>query len=334
MFPPLLKRSAAAAAIAIVANCAPVVSSALAQGASQDASQDTLKVSVGARGAFDNQVSEVGQQQGFFKKYGLTLDVLYTQGGGETLTTVIAGAVDVGISIGTLGTLGAFAKGAPIRVIGGSMIGAYEFWYVPARSPIKSLKEAAGKTVAYSTTGSSTNLMVLGLQELYGIKVKPVATGNPAATLTQVMSGQIDVGYSVPPFGVAELGEGKIRIVGRGNDIPALAKQTVRFIMVNANALEKRPQAFRRYMQGYRDMVEWMFSADPQAVTAYARWAGISEDAARHTRDDFILKENALPDRISGLDTIMADAVTYKFLNAPLGADAMKTLIQLQEPIQ
>src|SRR5437899_6389957 len=51
--------------------------------------QDSLKISVGARGAFDNQVSEVGQQQGFFKKHGLTLEVLYTQGGGETLTTVI-----------------------------------------------------------------------------------------------------------------------------------------------------------------------------------------------------------------------------------------------------
>jgi NitT/TauT family transport system substrate-binding protein len=148
------------------------------------------------------------------------------------------------------------------------------------------------------------------------------------------MTGQIDVGYSVPPFGVAELGEGKIRIVGRGNDIPALARQTVRFIVVNANALEKRPQAFRRYMQGYRDMVEWMFSADPKAVTAYAKWAGIPEEVARHTRDDFILKKNALPDRISGLDTIMGDAVTYKFLNAPLGADAMKTLIQPQDPIR
>jgi len=295
---------------------------------------DTLKVSVGARGAFDNQVSEVGQQLGFFKKYDLELEVLYTQGGGETLTTVIAGAVDVGISIGTLGTLGAFAKGAPIRVIGGSMIGAYEFWYVPAASPIKSIKQAAGKTVAYSTTGSSTNLMVLGFQELYGVKLKPVATGNPVATLTQVMSSQVDVGYSVPPIGVAELEQGKIRIVGRGNDIPALAGQTVRFIVVNADALAKRPEAFRRYLQGYRDMIDFMFSADPQAVTAYAKWAGVSESVARHTRDDFIRKENALPDRIVGLDAIMADAVTYKFLPAPLSADELKTLIQLQPPIR
>jgi NitT/TauT family transport system substrate-binding protein len=307
-----------------------VHSATAAQDAAQATAKDTLRVSVGARGAFDNQVSEVGQQQGFFKKHGLDLEVLYTQGGGETLTTVIAGAVDVGISVGTLGTIGAFAKGAPIRVIGGSMVGAYEFWYVPANSPIKSLKEAAGKTVAYSTTGSSTNLMVLGFQELYGVKFKPVATGNPAATLTQVMSGQIDVGHSVPPFGVSELEQGKIRIIGRGNDIPALARQTVRFIVVNADALAKKPDAFRRYMQGYREMVDWMFSSDPQAVAAYAKWAGVSESVARRTRDDFILKQNALPDQISGLDTIMADAVTYKFIPAPLTAEQVKTLIQLQ----
>jgi NitT/TauT family transport system substrate-binding protein len=136
----------------------------------------------------------------------------------------------------------------------------------------------------------------------------------------------------VPPFGVAELEQGKIRIVGRGNDIPALAKQTVRFIVVNANALQQRPDAFRRYMQGYREMVDWMFSSDPQAVTAYAKWADVSESVARRTRDDFIVKQNALPDQISGLDAIMADAVTYKFSPAPLTAEQVKTLIQLQAP--
>ena len=59
----------------------------------------------------------------------------------------------------------------------------------------------------------------------------------------------------------------------------------------------------------------------------------MSESVARRTRDDFIRKQNALPDQISGLDTIMADAVTYKFIPAPLGAEAVKTLIQLQPPI-
>ena len=111
------------------------------------AAEDSLKIAVGARGAYENQISEVGNEQGIFKKRGLSLQVLYTQGGGESLLAAISGSVDIGISIGTLGALGAFAKGAPIRVIGGSMIGAYEFWYVRADSPIKTFKDAAGKTV-------------------------------------------------------------------------------------------------------------------------------------------------------------------------------------------
>ena len=296
--------------------------------------QETLKVSVAGRGAFENQVSEVGQQQGFFKKHGLTLEVLYTKGSGETRAAVTTGAGDVGVSIGTLGALGAFGKGAPIRLIGGSMIGVSEFWYVPVNSPIKSLKQAAGKTVAHSATGSASNLMVLALQELHGVKVKPVATGNPMATLAQVMSGQLDVGYSVPPVAVAELEQGKIRIVGRGNDIPAIANQTVRFIVANADALGRRPDAFRRFMQGYRDTVEWMFSPDPQALAAYSAWAGVPEGVARRTRDDFMRRENMLPDQLSGLDAVMADAVTYKFIPAPLDAEALKTLLQLQEPIR
>jgi NitT/TauT family transport system substrate-binding protein len=316
----MLMRAAVVAAVVLIYSAA--------------SAEDALKVSVAGRGAFENQVSEVGERQGFFKKHGLALEVLYSRGSRETLAAVTTGATDIGTSVGTLGALGAFGKGAPIRLIGGSMIGVSEFWYVPVNSPIKSLKQAAGKTVAHSATGSASNLMVLALQELHGIKVRPVATGNPAATFAQVMSGQVDVGYSVPPFAIAELEQGKIRIIARGSDIPALAKQTVRFIVANADALGRRPDAFRRYMQGYRDTVEWMFSPDPQALAAYSAWAGVPEGVARRTRDDFMRRENMLPDQLSGLDAVMEDAVTYKFIPAPLDAETLKTLLQLQEPIR
>jgi NitT/TauT family transport system substrate-binding protein len=295
---------------------------------------DTLKVSVAGRSAFENQVSQVGQSQGFFKKHGLTLELLYSPGSSQTLNAVSKGTADIGASVGALDALGAFGLGAPIRLIGGSIIGVSDFWYVPANSPIRSLKQAAGRTVGYSQTGMPDNLLVLALQEFFGIKLKPVATGSPTATLAQVMGGRIDIGYSVPPVAVAELEQGKIRVVGRGQDIPTVAGQTVRFILANADTLGKRPDAFRRFMQGYRDTVEWMFSSDAQAVSAYAAWAGVPESVARRTRDDFFLRESMLPDRIAGLETILADAVTFKVIPAPLSADALKTLIQLQEPIR
>lgn len=43
--------------------------------------QETLKVAVPQRGAWDTAVAELGQRGGIFKKHGLTLEILYTQGG-------------------------------------------------------------------------------------------------------------------------------------------------------------------------------------------------------------------------------------------------------------
>src|SRR5205085_11730389 len=183
---------------------------------------DTLKLAIGQRGNWENAAPELGQKAGIYKKHGLSLELLYTQGAGETLQAVISGSVDVGIGVGTAGVLGAFAKGAPVRAIANSMTGADDlFWYVPATSPIKNLKDAGGKTIAYSTTGSSTNLAVLAFIRQFGIDAKPVATGSPSSTFTQTMFGQVDIGWSSPPFGVEALQQGRIRMVARLSDVPA-----------------------------------------------------------------------------------------------------------------
>ena len=47
------------------------------------------------------------------------------------------------------------------------------------------------------------------------VKAKPTATGGIPSTYTQVMSGQIDIGWSSPPFGLEDLKAGKINIVAQ-----------------------------------------------------------------------------------------------------------------------
>ena len=79
--------------------------------------QDTIKLAIGQRGNWDTSVSEVGQRAGIFKKHGLTLDIVYTQGAGETQQAVISGSVDIGVAAGVMGVLSAYSKGAPVRVI-------------------------------------------------------------------------------------------------------------------------------------------------------------------------------------------------------------------------
>src|SRR6186997_1495720 len=126
--------------------------------------EDTLKLAIGQRGNWEQSAPEIGSRAGIFKKYDLNIERTYTAGAGETLQAVISGAVDIGTGVGTAGALSAFTKGAPVRGIGNSTVGSNDlYWYVKADSPIKSLKDATDTTtIAYSTTGSSTNLLVLG----------------------------------------------------------------------------------------------------------------------------------------------------------------------------
>jgi NitT/TauT family transport system substrate-binding protein len=290
---------------------------------------DKLKLAVGQRGNWDTSISELGQRAGIFKKHGLELELLYTQGGGETQQAVISGSVDIGIAAGIMGVLAAYSKGAPVRIIGAETTGAQDlFWYVAATSPIKTLKDTDGKTVAYSTNGSSTHGIVNAFVKQYDLTSKSVGTGGPPATLTQVMSGQIDVGWSAPPFGLNMLDEGKIRIIASGNDAAIFKGQTVRIVIANKNALATRKEAIDRYMKAYRETIDWMYT-DPGAIKGYAEFVGISETLAQRTRDDFFPKAALDPDKVVGLDTIIKDAVELKYTAAPLTKEQLAELIQI-----
>jgi NitT/TauT family transport system substrate-binding protein len=280
--------------------------------------QDIVKVAVGQRGSWETGISELGKIAGLFKKHGLDLQIVYTQGSGETQQAVISGSVDIGIAVGTLGALGAYSKGAPIRVIGATMTGADDLlWYVRADSPIKSIKETAGKTVAYSTSGSSTHLTVLAFRKHYGVELQPVATGSPPGTFTQVMSGQIDVGWAVIPFGVEAANEGKIRIIAKAGDLPGFKDQTIRLVVTHADTLKNRRDVLIRYLQAYRETIDWMYS-DAAALKIYADFAKVPESVAKSLRDEMMPKHDLNPDRLAGLDGLMADAVSFKYLSSPL----------------
>jgi NitT/TauT family transport system substrate-binding protein len=290
---------------------------------------DLLKLAVGAPGNWDTSIPEVGQRAGIFKKHGLTLELLYTQGGGETMQAVISGSVQIGIAAGTPAVMGAFAKGAPVRILAAGTTGTSDlYWYVPSSSPIQSFKDTNGKTVGYSTTGASTHTTLLALIKHFGTSAKATASGAGAVTLTQAMSGQIDVGWASPPFGIQQLEQGQIRIIARGSDAPSTRDQTVRVHIVNADALAQRKDVFDRFMRAYRESHEFLYS-NPDGIKYYAQYGKVTEALAARIRDEFLLKEALQPDRVSGIDAITEDAIAFKVLAAPLTKDQLAALIQI-----
>jgi NitT/TauT family transport system substrate-binding protein len=297
------------------------VAALVVAGASAAQAAEKLKVAVPQKGFWDSSWVEFGEAAGFFKEAGLEIEVFYTEGGAQTIATVASGSVDIAMSNGILGAIGAYAKGGdatPYRIISAEMTGAHElFWWVKADSPIKTLKDAGeGKTVAFSSPGSSSNLILLTLLKQSGSKAKPTPVGGAPASYTQTMTGQIDVGWSVVPFALQDVNDGKARIVARAREATELLNQTIRVNLANVSSLKTKREAITKFMQVIQKSIDWGYS-NPQAMEIFARNMKVSNAIAKQAVDEFYPKSAMQIGEIKDLDRSLKDALDYKFLTAP-----------------
>jgi NitT/TauT family transport system substrate-binding protein len=305
----------AAAALALVAGTQPA------------AALDKFTVAAPQKGFWDTAFPYLGQEKGFFKEQGIELDIQWTEGGADTQQAVISGSIDIGLSTGMLGVLSAFSKGAPVVLASSEMTGASDlYWYVRADSPIKSLADIEGKTVGFSRPGSSSYTIAAALIKKSGKNAKLVSTGGPPATLTQVMSGQVDVGWCAVPINLNLINEGKLRVVALGNDAPGAANQTVRVNITNATVYKQRHDALKRFFIAYQKSIDWAYSgADVPEV--YGKFANVPASVVNDLRNKFTPKTAVSLSRIEGLDVTMREAIEAKRLDKALTPDQEKAFL-------
>jgi NitT/TauT family transport system substrate-binding protein len=312
----LSRRSALALALIAAAGAADVA-----------AAQEKITLAIGQRGFWDSMVVPYGVEAGVFKKHGLEVNIVWTRGGSETLQAALSGSADYALTNGTVGVLAAYAKGAPVRIVSSQSRGAGDiFFYVKADSQLKTLKDAAGKTMGFSRPGSSSNAIALALAKLYGVDVKLVPAGGPADTRTQVMSGQIDIGWSVPPLALDLVKSGQARILVRGSELKELEDVSVRVNVTTADFLKKRPKVAEAFMKAYAETVDWMYANPDKVLAWFARDNKIAVEVARETMT-FYPKRRLAPYPVSGLDKEIAEAVQHKRLSKPLTAEQVKELV-------
>jgi len=288
---------------------------------------ETLKIAVPQRGAWDTSFPVLGAQQGFFKEQGIELDVTYTEGGASNEQAVISGSVDIAIQTGFLGIIAAYVKGAPVRIISPAATGAAEvFWYVKAGSPIKSLKDAHGKSVGFSNPGSSSNLILLQLLKEAGVgDAKLVPVGASPNGMPMVMTGQIDICYAVPPVGLKELQAKQITMIARGNDSPAVRNETVRVNAANLNSLNTKRDAIVRFMRAYAKSADWVYSGEP-AIEAFAKFSDQPVEIVRYMVQNFSSKDQIQVKEIKGFERVLDEALAAKRIAHPMKPDELKGL--------
>jgi len=294
-------------------------------GASPALAETVVKVAIPQRGAWDTSYTELGIQQGFFKKQGLDVQVTYTEGGATNEQAVISGSVDMAIATGFLGILAAYVKGAPVRIVSPEATGAPDiFWYVKADSPIKSFKDLHGKTVTFSAPGSSSNLILLTLLKENGVTdAKTVPIGAAPNGLPQVMTGQIAASWSTPPTALKELLAKQVRVIAVGNDSAEVKNETVRVNAANLNFLKAHRDAVVGFMKAYKESVNWAYS-DPKALEAYAKLSGQPLDLVKYAAAHFQNKAQNQLDAIKGEDRVLAEALAAKRIPHAMTHDDIK----------
>ena len=110
--------------------------------------------------------------------------------------------------------------------------------------------------------------------------------------------------------------------------MPSLRGQTVRTLIVNANSLKTKHDAIMRFMQGYRESVDWMYS-DLKAIEMYAKKIHKPVDLIKDSVATYHPKEALQTDHFADLDGSVRDAVKLKFLQKPLTKEQLAELIQI-----
>ena len=288
---------------------------------------DKVRLILSTKVVFEMEHGYSAKENGVFDRYGLDVSMIHGSGGAATLQTIITGSQDIAFGVGFLSVIGAYSKGAPVRVLGSTKRGAGDlYWYVKTDSPIKRLSDLGDNDgLAYSRPGSTTHLATLFLKDTLNLKAKLVSTGGPSGSRTQLMSGQVATGWSVFPLNANLLRENQIRIVGVGSDATDLEGLTIRVIAANSNWLDKNRDVARRMMAALSEGQQISYYSDKQLRAYSKRWKLNYQDVKESAKYIPLKEATFLP--IGKMDMVNELALRFKRIKKLLTGEQLHELV-------
>lgn len=290
---------------------------------------EKVKVATSFIGLWDTSQPTYCKERGEFEKAGLDVEIASTRGGSENVQAVIAGGMDIGYSPGVNAALAAYMQGSKMKIIGSEFKGQNDtFFYVTTDSPIKSMKDIAGKSVAYPRPGGASEGLLVSLKNDTKLDFKPVATGGLDATYTMTMTKQVDVGYSFPPTMLDAVDSGKIRVVFSGDDVPSQRNITGRVNVANADFLKNRHQVATKFFEVLDKCIDWAYANRAEAAKWYAALnkttPAVADKALGYYRRDMLAFGP-----VTGMDEIIKSAIEGKVIDKAPTAEQLKDMMDI-----
>jgi NitT/TauT family transport system substrate-binding protein len=247
------------------------------------AAADRIKVASTVREIFDNLPLYVATQAGMFKDEGLEVEITHFSGGGEVVRAVASKATDIGMVAATAGIIAA-GRGEPLKLIAAWSAPAYGILFVvPPDSPIKTVKDLAGKKVGITRPGSVSHTGLNAALQANGIqgKVDIVPVGAPGDGWTILKSGRVQATWHTAPDVYALVDRGEARVLFQISDYLKDYQQGA--LVSRDDYLRANPELTRKFLHASARAAEYIEKNPVEAAKIGAASMGLSEAAIAKT---------------------------------------------------
>jgi NitT/TauT family transport system substrate-binding protein len=237
-------------------------------------STDTLSISAtGVDSLPFMAILQAGINKKWFEEEGLKVDLYSGGGGGNTLRVVTSGDADMAIAGNTSVILAALQPDSNLKVIA-PWFQVNDFsWISPPGRNIQ------GATLGFSSAGSSTELLVKGLERELGDGVKAQAVGAMGDNWTAAMANQITAGWAMQPFIADKQASDNAQILVNSREV--LGDLPADLVAVNTEYAETNPENLKTFFRVADRLNEWVVSNPDAAATEIAPLVGVSPEVMK-----------------------------------------------------
>jgi NitT/TauT family transport system substrate-binding protein len=253
------------------------------------AQTSVVRIGLPTKTYYPTIIAETALRQKLFEKEGVKAELTIYRGGAEGYEAMAAGAADVILNSASSVAAG-IRKGVMAKNVAGAALGYYG-WHLVVKpdSPIKDVKDLAGKKVGITSAGSGTDILALWTQQDRKITFTRVPLGG-GGLVPNLLSGNIDASVMYSPLSYKLFIEKTARsLVDYGAAVPP---NLTGAWMATDKFIKEKPQVLQRTLNALYGGLA--FLQDPKnraaAIKLIAEIDEIPDNIAEAELDGNILK--------------------------------------------
>jgi NitT/TauT family transport system substrate-binding protein len=252
----------------------------------------------------------IAKEAGFYKQYGLDVELIFINGSTRGIQSLIAGDLDFTGAVGTSAINGRLA-GGDIFIID-SLVNTLPY-YILANPKIKSPEDLKGRTLATHIPGTSADFAVRLALRKYGIDykdIRAVMVGGATARVAAVINGQTEFTMVTEP--------GKLQGENAGLKVLIdMAKLKIPFqfscTVTSGKAIRERPKMVETMVKALANAVHFFKTNKKESIRIMAKYTrGASPEVLEGSWAAYSeLLEEALHPTLEGLSDTLAVQATW-----------------------